>query len=120
VRDLEAVVGREKAQLGVLISMDETTSGMRAEAASHGFYQPPWSTKHPRIQLITVGQLLEGKKLDYPSIAGANVTYRHAARAKDRADQLDLGLDEATDSESSRGTRTPCRASVGCSTVSCR
>lgn len=66
VRDLRGVVDRENAAMGVLITMDEPTKPMRTEAASAGFYESPWGTKHPRIQIIMVGELLEGKGLDAP------------------------------------------------------
>jgi DNA modification methylase len=67
LRDLRGVVEREKAQIGVLISFEEPTKPMRAEAASAGFYSSPLGTKHPTIQLVTVGELLAGKPLDLPS-----------------------------------------------------
>jgi site-specific DNA-methyltransferase (adenine-specific) len=38
VRDLRGVIEREKAQIGVLISLHEPTKAMRVEAASVGFY----------------------------------------------------------------------------------
>lgn len=94
VRDLEAVVNREKAELEVLLSVDEATAGMRAEAADFGFYNSLWGTSHPRMQLVTVEQLLQGKTLDYPAIAGANVTYRRAARAKTQVEEPELGYEE--------------------------
>jgi DNA modification methylase len=42
VRDLRGVVEREKAAIGVLLSLDEPTKPMRTEAASAGFYASPW------------------------------------------------------------------------------
>ncbi len=81
VRDLSGVLTREKAEIGVLISFEEPTSGMRAEAAEAGFYTSPWG-KHPRIQLRTVGELLDGKAIDYPHVTGSNVTHRRAQRAR--------------------------------------
>src|SRR5437879_2060136 len=42
VRDLIGVLDNEKAQIGVLISLQETTQPMRSAAASAGFYQAPW------------------------------------------------------------------------------
>lgn len=53
---------------------------MRVGAASAGFYESPWG-KHGRLQMLTVGQLLDGRGIDYPHVAGANVTHRCAARA---------------------------------------
>ena len=81
VRDLRGVVDREKADIGVLITMKEPTRPMRTEAASAGFYSSPgWNTKHPRLQLLTVEQLLDGKQIDYPHITGT--TFKKAPRAQ--------------------------------------
>jgi hypothetical protein len=80
VRDLGHVRTREAAEIGVLLSFDRPTKPMRAEAASAGFYESSWG-KHPRLQLLTVGELLEGKGIDYPRVSGANITYKQAPRA---------------------------------------
>lgn len=81
VRDLRGVIERETAEIGVLLSFEEPSPGMRAEAAEAGFYESPWG-KHPRIQMLTVGQLLAGIGIDYPHVTGANVTFRRAQRAR--------------------------------------
>jgi hypothetical protein len=95
VRDLGGVVGSEKADIGVLISFDTPTQPMRTWAAGQGFYDSPWG-KHPRIQLLTIAELLEGRRIDYPAIQGANVTYRRAPEAprKVAEQQQQLGLEE--------------------------
>jgi site-specific DNA-methyltransferase (adenine-specific) len=72
LRDLVGVVQREQAEIGVLISFHEPTQPMRKEAASGGFYKSPWG-QHPKIQLITVAELLEGKQIDMPA-GGAHMT----------------------------------------------
>ena len=92
IHALVGVIDREKAQIGVLLSFTAPTAGMRAEAASAGFYESPWGGKFPRIQLLTVGELLEGKTVDYPHMTGGNVTHRRAARAKGPGEQGALGL----------------------------
>ncbi len=81
VRDLVGVLAREKAELGVLISFEEPTRDMRKEAASAGFYESPWG-RHARVQLLTVGELLEGKTVDMPRTAGTNRTFKTAPKAK--------------------------------------
>jgi hypothetical protein len=88
VRDLRGVLDREKAQIGVLISMHEPTDPMRREAASADFYNSPWGTKHPRIQLLTIKELLGGKKLDMPRTRDER-TFKKAqkARKKSKPDQ---------------------------------
>jgi len=80
VRDLRGVREREKAEIGALLSFEQPTKAMRTEAASAGFYDSPWG-KHPRIQLLTVADLLDGASLDYPRTAGTNLTYKQAPRA---------------------------------------
>lgn len=81
VRDLRGVIERERAEIGVLITMRESTHPMRAEAAGAGFYSSPgYGTQHPRIQILTVEQLLDGKQIDYPHVTG--VTFKKAPKAK--------------------------------------
>lgn len=82
VRDLVGVVNRDNAAIGVLVSMQDPTRPMREEAASAGFYNSPLGTKHPRVQLLTVAELLAGKSVDMPR-AGLDVTFRQAPRARD-------------------------------------
>ena len=67
VRDLKGVVEREKAALGLFITLEEPTRDMRAEAASGGFYHSHiWDRDFPKIQVRTVAQLLEGQQFDLP------------------------------------------------------
>lgn len=81
VRDLWGVIEREKAQIGVLISLEEPTQAMRTEAAKSGFYESPFDRKkYPRLQLLTVEELLEGKTIGYPPTRG-NVTFKKAPKA---------------------------------------
>jgi site-specific DNA-methyltransferase (adenine-specific) len=79
VRALYAVVEREKAQIGALISFEEPTKKMRSDAASFGFYKSPWG-EHSKIQLLTVAEILEGRGIDYPRTAGVNQTYKQAPK----------------------------------------
>lgn len=82
VRDLRGVVDRENAEIGVLISVDAPTAPMHAEAASAGFYsQSAWNEHYPRLQIITVDQLLSGAKVAAPP-GRATVTFKRATRAK--------------------------------------
>ncbi len=83
VRDLRGVLEREKAEIAVLISLEEPTGPMRREAASAGFYTSPWG-KHSRIQLMTVEDLLTGKTIDRPP-AQASVTFKRAPKALPKA-----------------------------------
>ena len=84
VRDLRGVVDRENAAIGVLICMEEPTQQMRAEAASAGFYDSPgWNKRFPRLQILTIAELLQGKRVECPPSRYTDATFKKAARAKD-------------------------------------
>ena len=57
---------REKAEIGILITMD-TTKPMRGEAAAVGkFKHPMLNRDDDRIQIVTITEILAGKRLDLP------------------------------------------------------
>jgi site-specific DNA-methyltransferase (adenine-specific) len=58
VRDLRAVIDREEAEIGVLITLEPPTKPMKTEAASIGFYKSSWGT-HPRLQILTIADLFQ-------------------------------------------------------------
>lgn len=62
--------------------MQATTKPMREEAATLGFYTSPWG-KHPKLQLLTVEDILGGKGIDCPPLHLASQTFKKAAKAKD-------------------------------------
>jgi len=80
VRDLVGVLSREKAEIGVLITMEEPTKPMRAEAASAGFYKSG-GAQFARVQILTVRELLEGRKVDMPGWHEQR-TFKPAPKAK--------------------------------------
>ena len=59
VRDLIAVVEREKAAVGVLISLAMPTRAMEREAAAAGLLKSPFE-KVPKLQIITLAELFQG------------------------------------------------------------
>ncbi len=86
VRDLHGVIDRENAAIGVLLTMEEPTKPMRSEAASGGTYTSPWGV-HPKLQILTINELLDGKKIDMPPVRQVNITYKRAPKAKNKKDQ---------------------------------
>ncbi len=81
VRDLRGVIEREDAQIGVLICMEAPTKPMLKEAAEAGFYKPPGLTdRYPRIQILTIEDLLAGKSVAYPRLL--EVTFKKAPKAR--------------------------------------
>src|SRR5271157_2389220 len=68
VRELQAVIDREKAAIGALITLREPTKPMLTEAAATGFYESKdFPGRYPRLQILTIAELLAGKKLEYPT-----------------------------------------------------
>lgn len=68
IRDLIGTVDKEKAAIGLLISLHEPTSGMKELAIHSGSYKSElWNRDFPRIQIRSVKELLiEGKQFDLP------------------------------------------------------
>jgi DNA modification methylase len=58
---------REKAEFGFLITMDAPTKPMQQEVQAVGKYKHPMLNREDdRIQIITIQELLDGKRLDLP------------------------------------------------------
>ncbi len=101
VRDLRGVVDREKAQIGVLITLQAPTQAMKAEAAGAGFYESPgWGKKYAQLQILTVADLLTGTCIDMPPLSEVNVTFKKAPRAAGKAEvAADLPFTDDTDED---------------------
>ena len=86
VRDLRGVLDREKAAIGVLISMQDHTKPMHDEAVTAGFFESQaWGKRYPKIQLLTVADLLAGKQIEMPPIRQVGATFKKAPRARAKA-----------------------------------
>ncbi len=71
---------------------------MPEEAASSGFYESPgWKKSYPKLQLLTVEELLKGKQIDMPPVGEVNVTFKKAAKAEKKVEEhkeLDFDAEE--------------------------
>ncbi len=80
----------------ILISLQKPTKEMKKEAASPGFYASPFGTSHPRIQTLTIEQLLSGAKIDYPT-GSLDQTFKKPPKFKGKvAQQLPLAAEHPT------------------------
>lgn len=68
VRDLRGVIEREDAQMGVLITLVKPTGPMETEAAAAGFVAKSAHGRLPRIQIVTVQELLDGNLPKLPPL----------------------------------------------------
>ena len=88
VRDLAHVVDREKARIGVFITLADSTGPMRTEAVKAGFYETLYG-RYPKIQILTIRELFEGKQPDIPLIDSSS--FKKAPKEA-RGDQDELGF----------------------------
>lgn len=88
VRDLKGVLEREKAPIGVFLTLLPPTRPMEAEAASAGFYELE-GRRYPRLQIITVEQALHGMKPAIP-LVDTGAAFRPARQEASSVKQGDL------------------------------
>lgn len=82
IRDLRGTVEREGAAMGVFITLEEPTKDMIAEAVSSGYYHSKlWQQDYPRIQILTVQELLNDKQINMPRSAPSQ-TFKQAEKFK--------------------------------------
>ena len=83
VATLKGDMEREDAAVGIFITLEEPTNPMQQEAIAAGFYEPDNlpGNQFPRVQILTIEQLLDGDQPDYPRVA-APQTVRKAPRRK--------------------------------------
>ncbi len=81
VRDLKGVLDREKAPIGLFVTLEEPTKPMRVEAASAGFYKGGNGKDYPKLQILTVAELLEGRKrAEFPDLSMGTYTFKKAKK----------------------------------------
>jgi hypothetical protein len=80
IRDLGHVVEREKAAIGIFLTLEKPTKPMIEEAVGKGFYHSDgWGKDYPRLQILTVEEILAGKQPDLPP----NIqTFKQAGRSR--------------------------------------
>jgi site-specific DNA-methyltransferase (adenine-specific) len=104
IRDLKGVLDREKAAMGCFITLEEPSGPMKTEAVAAGFYESALklegvkAEKFPRIQILTIAELLKGKKLEFPRHVIA--TFKQAERkSKSKGQQKGLFAPEDSTDE---------------------
>ena len=70
---LAQVMEREKAPLGVFITAENPTRAMEKDAAAVGRFEDEWGRTYPRLQILTLAELFQGKKPDIPFVDPASI-----------------------------------------------
>ena len=67
VRDLLGTLEATKSAMGILLTLYEPTKPMKDAVFEAGYYESPvWGQKYPRIQILTIPELLSGNKPEIP------------------------------------------------------
>jgi len=91
VRELKAVAANDA--IGVFITLEPPTGPMKVEAVDTGFYHSPiWDKDYPKVQILTIDELLQGKTVDMPPQTQTDVTFAKAPKvSKKEGEQLPMG-----------------------------
>jgi site-specific DNA-methyltransferase (adenine-specific) len=66
INELCHVIDREKAEIGIFITLHKPTSHMTREAIEKGDYKAISGKRYPKIQILTIEQLLDGTQPKIP------------------------------------------------------
>lgn len=89
IRDLIATIEREKAKIGIFLTLEEPTKPMKTEAAAAGLWESPLHGKFARIQILTIADLFDG---DRPHIPWVDASVFKKAKREKSNDQTSLDL----------------------------
>ena len=79
VREPNAVAANDA--IGVFITLEPPTTPMQVEAIDAGYYHSPiWNKDYPKIQILTIVELLHGKTVDMPPQTQTSVTFAKAQK----------------------------------------
>jgi site-specific DNA-methyltransferase (adenine-specific) len=92
IRELHSVIARERAQIGVFLTLAEPTRPMIAEAAAAGQFEMEGFAPVPRLQIVTVEEALKLRDRAVRLPARRDDTFKRAAREEDRGAQGALDL----------------------------
>ena len=83
IATLKGDMEREKAEIGLFITLQKPTRPMETEATDAGFYTPEHfpDDRYSRIQILTIEELLNGAMADYPRHA-REATFPRAPRRR--------------------------------------
>lgn len=79
----KGAISRGVAGVGVFLMLEEPSREMVAEAASAGFYHSDlWQKDYPRVQILTVEELLNGAEVKIPPTPAGYEAFKKAGKAE--------------------------------------
>lgn len=89
IRELKAVAGER--DLGLFLTLQPPTAPMLREAVTAGYHHSPlWQRDYPRIQIVTVEQLLSGQSPDLPVTSARVGGFAKAPRLNNNGSQMTI------------------------------
>lgn len=105
VRDLRGTMEREGVGLGILVTLQPPTAKMLQEAVSAGLLYSNLTHRNvPRIQILTIQDLLDGRRPDVPHMQSAHQRAPRIRRSAEQGKNLPLSFDVVATVEPSRST----------------
>lgn len=92
IRDLRGVIEREKAEIGIFLTLTEPTKPMVTEAAAAGQYVEEGFSPVPRIQIVSIEEALKLRDRAVQLPARRDDTFKKAAVEQDTKAQGKLDL----------------------------
>ena len=91
IRDLKGTVEREKAAIGLFVTLTPPTKPMTTEAASAGHYESPHHGAFARIQILSIQGLLDGtERPHWPDLSFGEQNFKKAKVAGKNTKQKGL------------------------------
>jgi site-specific DNA-methyltransferase (adenine-specific) len=91
VRDLRGVIQREEVEIGVLITLEPPSRDMTTEASIAGLYQSEfWGRSFPRLQILTIEQLLAGAGVQMPPETGTFIAAQKVRKQEGKQGEFEL------------------------------
>lgn len=76
--------------MGAFITLKPPTKDMLTEAVAAGFYKSEFYGTYPKLQVLTIEEILSGAKLRYPHFLGSAAFKRAERQSKSRNEQTGL------------------------------
>ncbi|HQO19905.1 MAG TPA: DNA methyltransferase [Acidobacteriota bacterium] len=90
IADLKNTVEREKAAMGIFVTLTDPTDPMVKESVTAGFYDSP-KGEYQKIQILTIEELLAGRKRpEHPDISSGTYNFKKAKKEGKKAKQETL------------------------------
>jgi hypothetical protein len=92
IRDLRGVIERDKAAIGIFLTLAEPTKPMITEAAGAGQFEMDGFSPVPRIQIVTIEEAMQLRDRALRLPARRDDTFKKSAREEDKGAQGKLDI----------------------------